>query len=161
MPSYRPTEISRQMLKSSKFKKKQQHYIQVSLLFDLFTLHEIHDSLVFAVHVGCNGNQLTAQCSVFWCHRTLPRPASWLTYRHHVWYQLHKNTPIQYNNNNTHTHIPFNGPFSGTTRVSRYQKGKTTTTTTIIIIIISINSSQSLFYTKRPWTKFQAKQMIH
>ena len=25
--------------------------------------------------------------------------------------------------NNTHTH-PFNGPFSGTTRVSRYQKGK-------------------------------------
>jgi len=25
---------------------------------------------------------------------------------------------------NTHTH-PFNGPFSGTTRVSRYQKGKT------------------------------------
>jgi len=25
----------------------------------------------------------------------------------------------------THTHIPFNGPFSGTTRVSRYQKGKT------------------------------------
>jgi len=27
-------------------------------------------------------------------------------------------------NPNTHTH-PFNGPFSGTTRVSRYQKGKT------------------------------------
>ena len=27
--------------------------------------------------------------------------------------------------NDTHTHIPFNGPFSGTTRVSRYQKGKT------------------------------------
>ena len=27
---------------------------------------------------------------------------------------------------NTHTHThPFNGPFSGTTRVSRYQKGKT------------------------------------
>ena len=26
--------------------------------------------------------------------------------------------------NNTHTH-PFNGPFSGTTRVSQYQKGKT------------------------------------
>jgi len=25
----------------------------------------------------------------------------------------------------THTHIPFNGPLSGTTRVSRYQKGKT------------------------------------
>jgi len=24
----------------------------------------------------------------------------------------------------THTHTPFNGPFSGTTRVSRYQKGK-------------------------------------
>jgi len=28
-------------------------------------------------------------------------------------------------NTHTHTHIPFNGPFSGTTRVSRYQKGKT------------------------------------
>jgi len=27
-------------------------------------------------------------------------------------------------NNDTHTH-PFNGPFSGTTQVSRYQKGKT------------------------------------
>jgi len=27
-------------------------------------------------------------------------------------------------NYNTHTH-PFNGPFSGTTRVGRYQKGKT------------------------------------
>ena len=26
--------------------------------------------------------------------------------------------------NDTHTH-PFNGPFSGTTRVGRYQKGKT------------------------------------
>ena len=25
----------------------------------------------------------------------------------------------------THTHTPFNGPFAGTTRVSRYQKGKT------------------------------------
>jgi len=25
----------------------------------------------------------------------------------------------------THTHTPFNGPLSGTTRVSRYQKGKT------------------------------------
>ena len=25
----------------------------------------------------------------------------------------------------THTHAPFNGPLSGTTRVSRYQKGKT------------------------------------
>ena len=30
-------------------------------------------------------------------------------------------------NTHTHTHThPFNGPFSGTTRVSRYQKGKTT-----------------------------------
>ena len=29
-------------------------------------------------------------------------------------------------NSNTHTHThPFNGPFSGTIRVSRYQKGKT------------------------------------
>ena len=33
-----------------------------------------------------------------------------------------------HNNNHTHTHThthPFNGPLSGTTRVSRYQKGKT------------------------------------
>ena len=30
------------------------------------------------------------------------------------------------NHHHTHTHThPFNGPFSGTTRVSRYQKGKT------------------------------------
>jgi len=35
---------------------------------------------------------------------------------------------IPINNNNTHTHThthPFNGPFSGTTQVSQYQKGKT------------------------------------
>jgi len=30
----------------------------------------------------------------------------------------------QYQSKHTHTH-PFNGPFSGTIRVSRYQKGKT------------------------------------
>ena len=29
-----------------------------------------------------------------------------------------------WNNTHTHTH-PFNGPFSGTTQVGRYQKGKT------------------------------------
>jgi len=38
-----------------------------------------------------------------------------LLYAHSSHYELH----IQ-----THTH-PFNGPFSGTTQVSRYQKGKT------------------------------------
>ena len=38
---------------------------------------------------------------------------------HHVW-QVVPGT----NNTHIHTH-PFNGPFSGTTRVSRYQKGKT------------------------------------
>jgi len=33
---------------------------------------------------------------------------------------------LQFNNTHTHTHThPFNGPFSGTTQVSRYQKGKT------------------------------------
>ena len=36
-----------------------------------------------------------------------------------------RNTPVKhYNNTHTHTH-PFNGPFSGTTWVNRYQKGKT------------------------------------
>jgi len=40
-----------------------------------------------------------------------------------------KQAIIEYNNpklyaHNTHTH-PFNGPLSGTTQVSRYQKGKT------------------------------------
>jgi len=37
-------------------------------------------------------------------------------------------SPHKYNNKNlfTHTHThPFNGPFSRTTRVRRYQKGKT------------------------------------
>ena len=32
--------------------------------------------------------------------------------------------PINWSHTHTHTH-PFNGPFSGTTQVSRYQKGKT------------------------------------
>ena len=36
----------------------------------------------------------------------------------------HYNTHITRVQLNTHTH-PFNGPFSGTTQVSRYQKGKT------------------------------------
>jgi len=35
-----------------------------------------------------------------------------------------QSTRAQRTNTHTHTH-PFNGPFSGTTRVSRYQKGKT------------------------------------
>jgi len=33
-------------------------------------------------------------------------------------------SPYTYTHTHTHTH-PFNGPWSGTTRVSRYQKGKT------------------------------------
>jgi len=33
-------------------------------------------------------------------------------------------TPKRLNYTHTHTH-PFNGPFSGSTQVSRYQKGKT------------------------------------
>jgi len=35
-----------------------------------------------------------------------------------------KQDNLRKNNQNTHTH-PFNGPLSRTTRVSRYQKGKT------------------------------------
>ena len=34
------------------------------------------------------------------------------------------NRTFNFKNTHTHTH-PFNGPFSGTTQVSRYQKGKT------------------------------------
>jgi len=30
-----------------------------------------------------------------------------------------------YTHTHTHTHTPFNGPLSGTTRVSQYQRGKT------------------------------------
>ena len=37
--------------------------------------------------------------------------------------------PTSNTHTHTHTHVhPFNGPFSRTTRVSRYQKGKTTVT---------------------------------
>jgi len=35
-----------------------------------------------------------------------------------------ENKHLHVNNTNTHTHL-FNGPLSGTTRVGRYQKGKT------------------------------------
>ena len=38
--------------------------------------------------------------------------------------QLENLSLLQLTNTHTHTH-PFNGPFSGTTQVSRYQKGKT------------------------------------
>jgi len=37
--------------------------------------------------------------------------------------RIHQSKEMYYNTN-THTHL-FNGPLSGTTRVSRYQKGKT------------------------------------
>ena len=49
----------------------------------------------------------------------------------HIWRQSEKQTALTvftrmrtFQKKNTHTH-PFNGPFSGTTRVSWYQKGKT------------------------------------
>ena len=46
----------------------------------------------------------------------------------HYWISSSQNMPFRYLTVciiiNTHTH-PFNGPFSRTTRVSRYQKGKT------------------------------------
>ena len=47
-----------------------------------------------------------------WCHN-----AYWLSKADRPFKFLHTHT-------HTHTH-PFNGPFSGTTRVSRYQKGRT------------------------------------
>jgi len=38
----------------------------------------------------------------------------------------HRQSEVTYTHTHTHTHThPFNGPVSGTTRVSRYQKGKT------------------------------------
>jgi len=44
--------------------------------------------------------------------------------RHHA--QNTNPSPTIYAHTHTHTHThPFNGPFSGTTQVSRYQKGKT------------------------------------
>jgi len=39
-------------------------------------------------------------------------------------YHLFKYNTVQIHHTHTHTH-PFNGPLSGTTQVSRYQKGKT------------------------------------
>ena len=46
---------------------------------------------------------------------------------HHLDHMLIICTSLQTDNHtNTHTHVlPFNGPFSGTTRVCRYQKSKT------------------------------------
>ena len=38
---------------------------------------------------------------------------------------MHAYTQYAYWGLHTHTTHPFNGPFSGTTRVGRYQKGKT------------------------------------
>jgi len=38
---------------------------------------------------------------------------------------LHLLPPVHYSHTHKHTHTPFNGHLSGTTRVSRYQKGKT------------------------------------
>ena len=40
----------------------------------------------------------------------------------HVW--MFESLHLEMHSIHTHTH-PFNGPFSGTTRVSRYQKGET------------------------------------
>ena len=43
-----------------------------------------------------------------------------------LWHHLHYSNVYYKISTHTHTH-PFNGPFSWTTRVGRYQKGKTTT----------------------------------
>jgi len=53
-----------------------------------------------------------------------------LFHEQNVLYNTYLSTPspiiTQYNKYNTHTHThPFNGPFSRTARVGRYQKGKT------------------------------------
>jgi len=51
----------------------------------------------------------------------LPVEVEWYTFlQHNVEYKNYKSRSITH----THTHL-FNGPFSGTTRVGRYQKGKT------------------------------------
>jgi len=58
------------------------------------------------------------------------RPQSVCSFQFHNHSKLHHNYQLYYHyylfasRTHTHTH-PFNGPFSGTTRVSRYQKGKT------------------------------------
>ena len=50
----------------------------------------------------------------------------WHTATHHKYYSSNILLIHSENSTITHTHThPFNGPFSGTTRVSRYQKSKT------------------------------------
>ena len=74
-------------------------------------------------HCSTN-NCFSSACSTHQHTVSHPHPISiTLWYRHSRW-----TLGMQYKyglGNNTHTHThPFNGPFSGTTRVSRYQKGK-------------------------------------
>ena len=63
-----------------------------------------------SVNQGWSLTTLTSYCATGWNTRTQ-------TYIRDI--------PLKYNNTHTHTHThTFNGPLSGTIRVSRYQKGK-------------------------------------
>jgi len=74
-----------------------------------------------------------ARCRLFACGPKTP--SSLASFKSRLvlpfWYQLiqvviKKESVKQGGSSSTHTHRhPFNGPFYGTTRVSRYQKGKT------------------------------------
>ena len=75
----------------------------------------------------CPGRQTPSRhhCA---CARAREKGGRLGTWRHCSHTLRSKKRPRVYFWNNTHTHThthPFNGPFSGTTRVSRYQKGKT------------------------------------
>ena len=64
----------------------------------------------------------------FWqkycCENKLSNGSLMFTSSSHFLCAAEQNTETQYTHTHTHTH-PFNGPLSRTTRVSRYQKGKT------------------------------------
>ena len=67
-------------------------------------------------HETVNGSGISwAICRSAPCSRQITRQTTTLLPHHSVFYWVIVHT---------HTH-PFNGPFSGTTQVSRYQKGKT------------------------------------
>ena len=69
------------------------------------------EKLLFQFHKKAGSQNLLSCMYYHFMTPAIRHPYNW----HMVHYTLHKN--------NTHTH-PFNGPFSGTTQVSWYQKGK-------------------------------------
>ena len=77
---------------------------------------------------SCTFSHMVSSISLYFCYCTtntaVPNATKYTTNIYISQYEYHENSMSTHTHTHTHTHT-FNGPLSGTTRVSQYQKGKT------------------------------------